>query len=96
MSVPNFMEVPDMPRPTKDGPTYPHVISQLPQDDGTVLVVFALPGLRRYSVRVPQSIWLAGEHLSIGANVHRTFDSFLPSARSNSVDASGYGNDDAS
>lgn len=79
MSVPDFLPEPDAPSPGRDGPTYPWVISQRPDDDGTVLVTFALPGLRRATVRVPQSVWLDGHHLAIGAALAR--DPIVPPDR---------------
>lgn len=43
-----------------------HVIDQRVDDDGSVLVTFALPALRTATVRVPWAIYLQGEHIAIG------------------------------
>lgn len=45
--------------------SYPRIIRQTPQRDGTVLVTFSLPGLKRATVRVPVGAWSNGEHLRL-------------------------------
>lgn len=44
--------------------TYPRVLSQQSRGNGTQLVVFALPGLRRARMIVPESQWLNLDHLA--------------------------------
>lgn len=60
--LPPGTEPPDAPQPRASGVWFPHVISQVRQDDGTVLVTFAMPSLARFTVRVPLTSWLNGEH----------------------------------
>jgi hypothetical protein len=56
---------PDAPQPVASGEWFPHIIAQVRQDDGTVLVTFAMPRLARFTVRVPLSSWLDGEHMRL-------------------------------
>lgn len=86
---PDWMPRPPAPRPVNGVESYPHVIDQRPQDDGTVLVTFALPGLRRYTARVPLASWLEGHHLAIGVHMHKTLDALLPPPQPDNVEAPG-------
>lgn len=52
--------------PVAGGEWFPHIIAHDVQDDGTVLVTWALPGLQRATVRVPLSSWLDGHHQPTG------------------------------
>ena len=63
--LPPGTEPPDAPQPSASGDWFPHVVDQRRQDDGTVLVTFAMPGLTRMTVRVPLTAWLNGEHTRI-------------------------------
>jgi len=63
--LPPGTEPPDAPQPRASGDWFPHVISQNRQDDGTVLVTFAMPSLTRLTVRVPLTAWLNGEHFRL-------------------------------
>lgn len=54
---------PDAPQPRASGEWFPHVISQVRQADGTVLVTFAMPRLARMTIRMPLASWLNGEHM---------------------------------
>lgn len=63
------MPEPPAPAPGRDGPVYPWVLDQRPGADGMMLVTFALPGLRRATVSVPETVWLEGHHLAIGADL---------------------------
>jgi hypothetical protein len=47
------------------------VIDQRPGPNATVLVTFALPGLRRATVTVSEREWTEGNHLPIGAHLAR-------------------------
>lgn len=62
--------VPLLPEPplsqTRQGEdTYPRVIRQERRADGSQLVTFALPGLRRARMVVPNARWLDLEHLAV-------------------------------
>ncbi len=61
--LPPGTDPPPDPQPRAGGEWWPHVISQVRQDDGTVLVTFAMPHLTRMTVRVPLTSWLEGEHM---------------------------------
>jgi hypothetical protein len=61
--LPSGTEPPPDPQPKAGGDWWPHVISQVRQDDGTMLVTFAMPSLTRFTVRVPLTSWLNGEHM---------------------------------
>lgn len=61
--LPPGTEPPPAPQPRAGGDWWPHVISQVRQDDNTVLVTFAMPGLHRMTVRVPLTSWINGEHM---------------------------------
>jgi hypothetical protein len=61
--LPPGTEPPPDPQPRAGGDWWPHVISQVRQDDGTVLVTFAMPRLARFTVRMPLASWLDGEHM---------------------------------
>lgn len=52
--------------PRSRAPKYPQVLSQERSQNGTMLVTFALPNLRKAIIRVPFHSWLNGEHLAIG------------------------------
>ena len=65
--LPPGTQPPDAPQPSASGDWFPHVIDQVRNDDGTVSVTFALPGLRVHTLRVPLSSWLAGEHFRFSA-----------------------------
>lgn len=52
--------------PVSGGEWFPHIIHNDVQDDGTVLVTWALPGLSRAVVRVPLASWLEGHHQAQG------------------------------
>jgi hypothetical protein len=45
------------------------VIDQRPGSNATVLVTFALPGLRRATVTISEREWSEGNHLPIGAHL---------------------------
>lgn len=54
------------PTPTRQGlDTYPRVIHQADRGDGSQLVTFAVPGLRRVKAWVPETHWVNGDHLSM-------------------------------
>lgn len=95
MSVPDFMAAQRAGDVAASRAPVPKVLGQRPQDDGTVLVTFALPGLRRHTVRVPQSVWLQGDHLTIGANVHIALDALLPPLQPDDVEPPADSVDDA-
>lgn len=61
--LPPGTEPPPDPQPNAGGDWFPHVIAQVRQDDGTMLVTFAMPRLARMTVRMPLSSWLNGEHM---------------------------------
>lgn len=63
--LPPGTEPPPAPQPASGGGWWPHVINQVRQDDGTVLVTFAGPRLTAFTVRVPLASWLEGEHLRL-------------------------------
>lgn len=51
--------------PIRDGQdTYPRIIDQRRTAPHHQLVTFALPGLRRAVVRIPEHVWLAGDHVA--------------------------------
>ena len=52
--------------PRSRAPKYPQVLSQERSTGGTMLVTFALPGLRKAIIRVPFHSWLNGEHIAVG------------------------------
>ena len=64
-TLPDWMEGPPAPQPEARGEWFPHIIGQVPDGEGNVLVTFALPDLARATVRVPQSSWLNGDHLTL-------------------------------
>lgn len=61
--LPPGTDPPDAPQPRASGEWFPHVIAQVRQDDGTVLVTMAMPRLARFTFRMPLSSWLNGEHM---------------------------------
>lgn len=61
--LPPGTEPPDAPQPRASGAWFPHVIRQVRQDDGTVLVTMAMPSLSAFTFRMPLSSWLNGEHM---------------------------------
>lgn len=65
--LPDFMRPPPDTHPVAGGEWFPHIIAHVVQDDGTVLVTWALAGLRTATVRVPLSSWLNGDHHATGA-----------------------------
>jgi hypothetical protein len=42
------------------------------------LVTFSLPGLKRATVRVPEHVWVAGEHLAISESLIDLMSKLLP------------------
>lgn len=72
MTVPEWEDGPPAPAPGRDGPSYPWVLDQRPGADGQMLVTFALPGLGRATISVPETVWLNGDHLAIGADLAAT------------------------
>lgn len=56
---------PPVPVPPR-GAEPPYVVDQRPGPGNTVRVTWALPGLLRVTVTVPQRVWLDGEHTGIG------------------------------
>jgi hypothetical protein len=74
------MPTPEMPDSADVDPRYPWVIDQRPGPNHTVRVTFALPGLRRAIVTVPESSWLNGEHIMASHLAHALLDSleFVP------------------
>jgi hypothetical protein len=66
------MTRPPAQRPRTAG--YPRVIDQRPGDNGTVLVTFSLPGLRRAQLRVPLDAWLDHEHLRVHQHLSELAD----------------------
>lgn len=61
--LPPGTEPPDAPQPVASGDWFPHVIRQVRQPDGTVLVSMAMPSLSTFTFRMPLSSWLDGEHM---------------------------------
>lgn len=62
--LPPGTDPPDAPQPVASGEWFPHVIAQVRQDDGTVLVTMAMPRLARFTFRMPLASWLNGEHMA--------------------------------
>lgn len=71
------MVPPPPPHPVRGGDWFPHIINHDVQDDGTVLVTWALPGLANATVRVGMVEWMNGEHYPTGAFLA----SFAPTPR---------------
>lgn len=65
--LPRYMPPPPEPQPRRGGQWFPHIIRHDVQDDGTVLVTWALPGLASAVVRVPFGEWMEGQHSPTGA-----------------------------
>lgn len=65
MSSGPLLPEPQLTRTEQGVDTYPRVIRQERRGDGVQLVTFALPGLRRARVWVPESQWLNLEHLPV-------------------------------
>lgn len=65
MPVPPWMQPPEPPPVQQGVDTYPRVIDQVATGPHHQLVTFALPGLRRATVRVPEHIWVQTDHLPI-------------------------------
>lgn len=61
--LPPGTDAPPAPQPSAGGEWWPHVIRQVRQDDGTMLVTFAMPHLTTMQVRVPLTSWINGEHM---------------------------------
>lgn len=72
---------PPEPHPVAGGDWWPHVIAHVPQDDGTVLVTWSLPGLQRATVRVPLATWLDGHHQPTGRFLASLINPLLVDAR---------------
>jgi hypothetical protein len=66
-TLPPWMPQPENPQPVRGGPWFPHVITQVPDGEGNVLVTFAMPDLTTATIRVPQTSWLEGLHLFLPA-----------------------------
>lgn len=71
----------------------PFIIDQRPGGNGTVLVTWSLPGLRRVTVSVPETVYLNGEHGVIGGLAHDLLSAMLPPPAPEILDSEGYGDD---
>lgn len=78
MTVPDFMQPDVPPAPERGEPFRPFILSQEPGPSGTVLVTWSLPGLRRLTLRVPESSWIDGDHFAAGALATFALDAMLP------------------
>lgn len=81
MSVPPWMMPPPEPHPESGGDWFPHIIHHEIVGDGTVLVTWALPGLRNATVRVPLAAWLQGDHHPTGAFLGTFVKPLIPDPR---------------
>lgn len=72
--LPPGTDPPDAPQPRASGEWFPHVISQVRQDDGTMLVTMAMPALSRFTFRMPLTSWLQGEHMRFMQMPHPLLD----------------------
>lgn len=77
------------PQPSREGAWFPHVISQVPDGAGSVLVTWAMPGLTVATVRVPQTAWLEGLHHFLPPAIERVMFPVPPH-----LDAHPQGHDD--
>jgi hypothetical protein len=70
---------PPLPPPAKQGQdSYPRVLSQTRAAPHHQLVTYALPGLRRAVVRVPEHIWLQQGHLDLEPALRAHLRRLLP------------------
>lgn len=76
--VPPWMHPPPDTHPVSGGEWFPHIIRHVPQDDGTVLVTWSLPGLASATIRVPMASWLQGHHQVIGRALATQVTPLLP------------------
>lgn len=60
-----LLDAPKLTRTQQGVDSYPRVIRQDHHGDKHLLVTFALPGLRRVKVLVPETEWVNGHHLSM-------------------------------
>lgn len=68
---------PPVPVPAR-GAEPPYVVDQRPGPGNTVRVTWALPGLLRVTVTVPQQVWLVGGHAGIGRAAAGLMAGLLP------------------
>ena len=65
--LPPCTDPPPAPQPRAGGEWFVHVVNQVRNDDGTVSVTFSGPALTMFTVRVPLTSWLHGEHLRLAS-----------------------------
>lgn len=73
MTIPRWMPTPSLPSARESYGSGAKVIDQRPGPNHTILVTFALPGLQRAVITVPESEWMEGNHLPIGSHLAQRF-----------------------
>lgn len=66
MAVPAWMPQPQTPAVRDPYTAGVKVISQVPSTNNTILVTFSTTALQTFTIRVPESTWLEGQHLAVG------------------------------
>ena len=73
----------------------PKIIHQTAPVDGLVRVTYALPGLQRATVSVPEGRWLVGGHLPVGKALTDLLTRLAPTSAAEGATLSGLGEGDS-